>query len=217
MCSKVIQETGTKGPAPMQIGNMESTGVEHSGTPGEDQEDETCRPCLDEEERVELIAALQSDDPKFRQKKIADLNRKFGKKYVNQFRKPSFGPKPTAPNTNNGATNTAGMNGTGRETRTCHYCGKPGHLIKNCRIKSADVQKGIHRRSINEVEVTTQGMETPPEPNWFIGNLSMAARNHKKHENRKNRRAAAQTKDEEDERAMAGGRGINDHHLSPSH
>ena len=35
MCSKVIQDTGAKGPVPMQIGNVEPTGTENLNAPEE--------------------------------------------------------------------------------------------------------------------------------------------------------------------------------------
>jgi hypothetical protein len=64
-------------------------------------------------------------------------------------------------NNSNGPANNRGRQGNGRggnsnqgnrETRTCFYCKKPGHLIKDCRAKARADNGGNNRRAVNEVQ-----------------------------------------------------------------
>jgi hypothetical protein len=55
--------------------------------------------------------------------------------------------KPAAASRGRG---TYGNNGN-RETRSCHYCKKPGHLIKDCRARQR-AEKERNGRKVNEVQ-----------------------------------------------------------------
>ena len=151
----------------MQIG---AVAVSEGQEGGEQATEESlqCQPCDTEEMSQGLnavLAALNSNDLQTGMKNVQDLQRRFNKRPAGAIRRQFPNSRGSPPGQTSGTRpNTNGQPNTGSKfPYKCHHCGKPGHKVAECRQKTEDVKNGIHKRSLNEVEVAERTDGESPE------------------------------------------------------
>lgn len=104
-----------------------------------------------------------ANPPKPKQQVYVPPHRKYPNRYKNDSRKSRWGDGGSSNDSSNGS-GSGNYDSRSRETRSCYYCGKPGHLKKDCRkLKADNARQGSNRSARSNTVIALSAIHEEKE------------------------------------------------------